>query len=355
MDKSLNYVYVKDVPTLAAEIKRLGAYKELAADTETYVKRQYKQLGYGSALDPHTSGISLLILRPEEKSEPTSIIDLLLLSQQGYDSSHLINLLRTRAELIFANAKFDVKFLLGEFGILLRNVCCVRVLAKLIGNATGSKFGRMLGYSLKDLCRDYLGIHLSGKGEEQVSDWWARPNFEDPEDCYSQQMWLRKLSYAAGDVEYLFALRNLMRETLTNPLPKTLLIPNGSETEPFGLGMADVVKTEMETVPVVAEIEFNGLPASLEILNAIQTAIYNESKGEGELLVAASLLCQEFDLEAYPSPWSDYLMPSEASLKALNNPNKLKRLISQKIGISLDNVQASVLERLIPDFSQGGE
>lgn len=347
------FIYIRTIEDCVKQIEALSQFEELAADTETYVLPKYKNMGIGSALDPHTASISLLILRPQEG--PTRIFDLIELERADYDRTLLLQLLQSRKTLIYFNARFDVKFLLAYFGVLLRNSCCVRLLAKLIANAVGSKFGRMTGHSLKDVCRDYLGIHMTGKGEEQVSDWYARPDFDNPEDEYATLMWNDKLVYGCGDVEHLFQLREMMLETLTLPLPKTLLIPEGSETGPFGLGMSRVVETEMEMIAVTAEMEYNGLPTSRELLGQIQAAIYDETTGEGELMELASKLCAEFGLEAYPSPWCDYMMPTAPSLKALNNPNKLKSLISQRIGVQLDNVQASVLERMIDLLDELGK
>ena len=345
VDKTMNFIYCDTIETYKKECTRLKNYEDLACDTETYIKREYLEKGLGDARDPHTASISLLTLY--ERNGTPVIFDILVLERLGYDPETLIELLKTRKSILYANAKFDVKHIYSHFGVMLRNSNCVRVYAKLIHNATGSKFGRALGAGLADLCRDYLNVNITGKGVEQIQDWYVRPTAKEENDQYVDNYWLKKLEYAAADVKYLFQLKDMMLPTIINPLPKTVLISEGGSKPPYGLGMKETLELEEKFIAVAARMEYKGLPVDTTILEAIDRGIYDSLSETGVLLEASSYLVKEFNLGYNPSLWSDYLIPHPESFKALNNPVKLKTLINTRIGTSLTNVQASVVERMI--------
>jgi hypothetical protein len=263
----------------------------------------------------------------------------------------MYGLLNTRERLIGQNLQFDLKFLKRHYGVVFDQGYDVRLLAKLITNATGSKFGKACGHSLKDLCRDWLNIHISGKGKEQVTDWYPRPASDDINNSDWQQ-WISKLKYAANDVRYLFELHDRMIEVLSLPLPYSEIIRDGTTQPPYGLGMADCIPLQMYMTAVAAEMEYNGLPASRELFQQLQLSIWDSQEDSGRLLEVAAELCHLFGLETTSSLWSDQEIPTDRSFKSLNNPIALKTLLIKQTGINLTTSQTEVLNRLIDLYEQ---
>jgi hypothetical protein len=132
------------------------------------VRPEYEGRG-GSALDPHTGRISLVIV--QHLNQIPIIFDLVCLEALGYDPELLVKALDTAEYLLGANIKFDAKQLRGTLGYTPKKLRDVMLLGKLISNATGSKAGKAVGHSLGDLTREYLNVHLAGKGTLQKSTW----------------------------------------------------------------------------------------------------------------------------------------------------------------------------------------
>lgn len=105
-----------------------------------------------------------------------------------YEAPHLKALLtNTEVTKLFHFARFDLATLRQHLGVVCRPVYCTKIASKLARTFTDR-------HSLKDLCRELLGVELSK--QQQVSDWGA--------DSLSEE----QLAYAASDVLYLHALRN---------------------------------------------------------------------------------------------------------------------------------------------------
>ena len=345
-----DFYYVTTLEEYEDSISELHKKPELALDTETYVLPKYRHFKKASATDPHTGRISLVVLKG--RTTPVFIFDIIKLEQQEYDRSCMYDLLLTRDRLIGQNLQFDLKFLKRHYGVIFENGYDVRLLAKLITNATGSKFGKACGHSLKDLCRDWLNIHISGKGKEQVTDWYPRPIGDDFANQGWQQ-WISKLKYAANDVRYLFVLQDRMIEVLTLPLPYSEIIRDGTTEPPYGLGMCrESLELQMYMTAVAAEMEYNGLPASREMFSQLKTSIWDTQEDSGKLLEVAAELCHIFSLETTSSLWSDQEIPTDRSFKSLNNPITLKNLIAKQTGINLTTSQTEVLNRMIDLYEQ---
>lgn len=328
------FIYVNSLDLFEQAICVLHNYIELALDTECYVQKKYKHIG--SALDPHTSAISLVILKPRE-SLPY-IFDLILLEQLNYDQSKLVNLLESRTKIVIHNAKYDLKMIKKHLGVMLTNTWCTKVAAQLVANATSRKFYlSATTFSLGSLLRDYLNIHLSGKGTLQVEDWISRPlSAEYVEGFYS------KLLYAANDTNYLFQLHDIMLKTLTDPLP----VANVMIETSWGLEMGSVLQLEMDFLHVSAELEYNGLPFNSTVNSDFQSSI-NSCNTQGEMVKAAGKLCEYFKMSAINTPYTDYKVPTEAQLRRLRSSTELPKLINQAIGTHLTNAQAQIIKRYI--------
>lgn len=94
---------------------------------------------------------------------------------------------------IFHYGRFDIAVLAKSFGFLIQNVYCTKIASRLVRTYTAQ-------HSLKDLCRDLLGLELNK--EEQTSDWGAA-------SLTSEQ-----LKYAGTDVLYLHNLKEKLDESL---------------------------------------------------------------------------------------------------------------------------------------------
>ncbi len=94
---------------------------------------------------------------------------------------------------IFHYARFDVAVIRRDFQVMCTPVYCTRIASRLTRTYTDR-------HGLKDLCRELLGVELSK--EQQSSDWAA------PSLSAAQQ------AYAAGDVQFLHALRDRIDEML---------------------------------------------------------------------------------------------------------------------------------------------
>ena len=109
-------------------------------------------------------------------------------------SPRLCKILRDPKVLkIFHFGRFDIAVLAHSFGFLLQNVFCTKIASRLARTFTAR-------HSLKDLCRDLLGVELN-KGE-QTSDWGS-PTLSS-----------EQLRYAGTDVLYLHQLRDKLTDIL---------------------------------------------------------------------------------------------------------------------------------------------
>ncbi len=87
---------------------------------------------------------------------------------------------------LFHFARFDLAMLRRHLGVRCAPVYCTKVASKLARTQTDR-------HSLKDLCRELLGIEISK--QQQQSDWGAAELSE------------KQLAYASSDVTYLHRLR----------------------------------------------------------------------------------------------------------------------------------------------------
>lgn len=351
MDKNLKTILIKKSEDLGFHyiiqpsdaqraLLELENSKELALDTETYVEPKWKGI-IQKALSPHTSNVSILTLQGRE-TKPY-VFDCIYLNNSGYDFNQLFTFLQQRKWLLAHNAKFDAKFLYKLLGKWLYNWRCTFVSALLLTNATSSKYAKLQGHTLEDLLRDWLSISIQnkrGKDTPRVTDWLPRPE-------HSQQVgdWLEKLSYASNDVKYLFDLHDFAYSVIHAPPPQSPLYDNGVDDrkEKWGLDMGEVYKLEMRFIAVVAEMEWVGLPIS----NQMNEEFVKESY-HNVYLKAASELCTYFNLDTYDDIFqSEFPIPTDGSLRILNNPNKLRDLIVREINVSIDSVQAKIINRLV--------
>jgi DNA polymerase I-like protein with 3'-5' exonuclease and polymerase domains len=168
-----------DIPSVISFCKQ---YKELAIDTET--KIDLSKLS-PSALDPHSSNISLVQLNSIDNKIPY-ILDFLSLSKEAKELFNKEVLMNKDIRKLIYYAQFDLKQFYSEFKTWPVNVWCTNVLMKSLSVCTGMKAGLFRGHSLKDMARDIFDINLDKT--DATSEWGQRPLFNN------------QLSYAGLDV-----------------------------------------------------------------------------------------------------------------------------------------------------------
>jgi ribonuclease D len=111
-----------------------------------------------------------------------------------YDAPNLKAMLHDRSiEKLFHFARFDVASIKAYLGVEATPVYCTKIASRLARTFTDK-------HSLKELCKELLGIELSK--HQQSSDWGA--------DKLSEE----QLAYAASDVLYLHKLRDKLNAML---------------------------------------------------------------------------------------------------------------------------------------------
>lgn len=149
----------------------------VAIDTET--------LG----LNPHRDRLCVVQLSPGDGSA-----DVVQIAAGQTSAPNLTRLLTDPAKVkIFHFARFDVAVLAKTFGITVAPVYCTKIASRLTRTYTDR-------HGLKDLTKDLLDVDIS---KQQQSSDWAAETLTDAQ-----------LSYAAGDVLYLHALKARLDERL---------------------------------------------------------------------------------------------------------------------------------------------
>lgn len=160
------------------DLPDLDRYGDSAAiDTET--------LG----LNPHRDRLCVVQLSPGDGSA-----DVVQIAPGQTSAPNLVRLLTDPGIVkIFHFARFDVAVLGKTFGITVAPVYCTKIASRLTRTYTDR-------HGLKDLTKDLLDIDIS---KQQQSSDWAAETLTDAQ-----------LSYAAGDVLYLHALKARLDERL---------------------------------------------------------------------------------------------------------------------------------------------
>lgn len=358
------YCYrLEDYKTLLSELRESELCRAIGLDIETYTLLEYRGKFKDGALDPHTGSISVVTIAA--KTSIPIVFDLIALEKQNYDPMLLHDFIESREYVIAHRAQFEIKWLGHYFNKpFFKNFRCTMVLSNILANATGSKFGKAVGHSLKDLVRDMFNVVLKGKGEEQITDWMPRPesilskNTVDFQNDPAAVSWKSKLDYAVGDVLYLIPIHDQLMPALCNPLPPSPIL--GGDTlnlndEEYGLGQKEVVELEMEMLRVSATIEYNGLPTN-NLIQSFQRSIYDEVDNCGELINVMAELCEDFGLDYYEDYLSDSYIIPEKSEKILNNPIKLKELLKSTFKLeNLDSAQTATIVRLLDLLDQANK
>lgn len=352
---TIEYIYVKSNEDYLKYIKYLTNFPMCGMDTETFVPLELKNKGY-TALDCHASKVSLMQIighKPKynQKNEidyeelgklsEIFIFDIIELERDNYNPQILINYLISREFVAGVYIQFDLKIIKKQFGVLLTNVVCLKTMSRLIGNATGSKVNKQFGNSLSALCKNYLNIDVSDKGAEaaQGTDWYPRPQPNDSQEI--KETFLNKLKYAANDVVYIFPLWLMMYRTLCYPLIESPLLTGTTDINKCGLGMQNVYDLEMAFIPVVTEMEYNGLPLCYTLMEVI------EEENRKKLVNVTIELANVLKMPPTINRWTNEYEIEKEFINTLNSPVKLKAILDKLLNVNVTNTTSALIRRSI--------
>ena len=330
------FEYITSLDAYSAACRFLFGSQRLAVDTETCVREQWLTKK-GSALDPHTGRISLIIIQ-KPKSLPY-VFDLFHLEAAGYNPQMLIDVLESTVEYqLGVNYKFDMQFMKGTLNYMPERVKDVLIMGKLISNATGSKVGKGHGHSYADLNREYLNVHITGKKDLRTSSWGLGLSAR----TLDSEWWCGKILYAANDVKYLFQLHDIMEKVICDPLPNSPILGWNGDSGSYGLGMARVLKRESEFIPIIAEMEYGGMPVSLETMTLYQEGVTEALEDCGVYL------SRELELDTPIRNWEGRFVPTNKALKMLRSSTGLLDILQKAINMKkINDVQGVTLKRML--------
>lgn len=157
-----------------------------------------KGLKFGSsvAIDTETMGLNpardRLCLIQLSSGDGTA--HLVQFAPNGYDAPNLKAMLKDQSiEKLFHFARFDIASIKAYLGVECTPVYCTKIASRLSRTFTDR-------HSLKDLCKDLVGIEISK--QQQTSDWGA--------DKLSDE----QLAYAASDVLHLHKIKEKLNDML---------------------------------------------------------------------------------------------------------------------------------------------
>ena len=186
-------------------------------------------LGNQVAVDTETMGLNtardrLCLIQLSAGDETCHLVQF---AQGSYDAPNLKGLLGDPAVAkLFHFARFDLAALQHYLGVTCRPVYCTKVASKLARTFTDR-------HSLRDLCRELLGVDLSK--QQQSSDWGAA------------QLSDEQLRYAASDVLYLHRLKVILDEMLEREGRRDLaqacfdFLPSRAALDLAGWGDVDIL------------------------------------------------------------------------------------------------------------------
>ena len=186
-------------------------------------------LGNQVAVDTETMGLNtardrLCLIQLSAGDETCHLVQF---AQDSYDAPNLKGLLGDPAVAkLFHFARFDLAALQHYLGVTCRPVYCTKVASKLARTFTDR-------HSLRDLCRELLGVDLSK--QQQSSDWGAA------------QLSDEQLRYAASDVLYLHRLKVILDEMLEREGRRDLaqacfdFLPSRAALDLAGWGDVDIL------------------------------------------------------------------------------------------------------------------
>ena len=314
-----DFEVVEDTQSLTEAVSYIHQYDTLAFDTETYTT-----LPGGVFTDPYSCAVRLLQVGFPDRNP--IIIDTMKVSVttpllEGPTCMEVLS----KKKLIAHNATFDYKQVKVSLNTTLSNIHCSKVAMQSLALASGYKSARTRGFSYSSLCRDVLGVRVDKA--LQASDW-STPTLSDAQ-----------LEYAALDVG---APRGRKNSSLL--LQCYALLKRDSDR----LGMGEIWDLRQALVPIVGDMELNGLSIDTELLQELQEAV------KGQVTSSTLSLCRILDLEVYSDlvpnvdgTWDTITLPTPKSAKLLNYKAGLLKHINNALkehGVTLSDLQEESLK-----------
>jgi len=295
----VDYTYVTIPAHLEYCVQDLSRYTEIAIDTETYQNPTKASTSYGFA-DPFTNNVRLIQLKA--KQSKSYVIDLRYFSN---DEIAPLKAFLNRTDVLWVghNIKFDYKMLKANLGVTLHNVWDSMVASQIIGHACGTTFGKARGHGLKFVAKDFLGIEVNK--HEQISYWGGTLTQE-------------QLNYAASDVQHLLELKQILHKAITDEYPA-------------GYAMSTCMQDEMDLIPVLGDMELNGVGFDLEMFKVVQAA------ARAAIPSLVEKICNSFGIGIQRG-----FMGIQPAIN-LDSPKQLLEMLSSN-GIEVESTEADVLE-----------
>jgi len=224
----------------------------------------------------------------------------------GKYSNYIIELIKSSDKLVLLhNAKFDMKVIFVNTGIMLTNVYDSMITEVLINQGVGKQF-----YSLKELVSKYCGVSLDKEIRESFYNY--------SETSFTNEL----LTYSALDVQYL---EKIYEEQMK---------------EVYSSGQQKVYDLEMKLLAPVVSMEVNGVKLDKEAwIKLKENAIKFIETSKTEIL---DYIISNINFTVFPNAWeaaTALLIPVktkklETDLRSLTNPEVVKDWYKSNINIS---------------------
>jgi len=305
----IEYHYItKEGPLLDSLLATLATQEYLAMDTEC--TPNYIQYPYAHVFDPHTSLVRLLQINYLGNKKPY-ILDAFTLPKKIFK-----DIFSLPCRKVFFNAGFDIKQIKSFIGFFPVNTHCAMIAMQVLGLASGIKRVREIegGFSYKIFCNRYFNVHIDK--DLSKSNW-------------SGELSDSQLKYAALDVgAYIDGPHS------SYLLEGYLMLLN--QMKKLGvLGINDDI--DQPAVEVAANMEYYGMPVYRPLLNRL---LFNLQGERDRLLIT---LCKQLSLPIHKrlvmgdkGKAKRVSEPTTEAITAINNPNKLKKLLSSLLPSSIE-------------------
>lgn len=294
------YKYIKDKAEIDMSelFRNLGSTMVISIDTEA------------SSLDPYRAE---WILFQVKLSDTIYLFDVRTLERKFV--IYLVDLINSSEKLIIAhNSKYDSKMIFMGTGVWIKNLHDTMLVESFIYKGLGKVF-----YSLQELVAKYTGEVL----EKEIRD-----SFID----FKGELSSEQLSYSAKDVLYLERIYDFQRELITQR------------------GLERTIKLEMDLVPVVAQMELNGVYVDRDEWMALEKVAEIEKDKSYEKIM--DIILDKIKFEKYDNGYilaQAFHIPvktkkDKLALESITNTSVLKDWLRKEFNLNSHTQMLSILK-----------